>query len=69
MDFIIRLPLLIKGFNIILIIINRLFKERYYIPYTAKDEGTLIKKIINLFLRWVYRIHSLLNLFILNRGT
>jgi hypothetical protein len=51
MDFIIRLPLLIKGFNIILTVVNKLFKERYYIPCTAKDKKTLIKEIINLLLR------------------
>jgi hypothetical protein len=51
MNFIIGLPLLIKGFNTILTIINKLSKERYYIPYTVKDEGTSAKEIINLFLR------------------
>jgi hypothetical protein len=51
MDFIIRLPLLIEGFNIIPTIVNKLFKERYYIPYIAGEERTLIKKIIKLLLR------------------
>jgi hypothetical protein len=69
MDFIIGLPLLIKGFNTILTIIDRLFKERYYIPCTTKDEGTLIKKIINLFLRWVYHIYNLPDLIISDKGT
>jgi hypothetical protein len=69
MNFIIRLPLLIKGFNIIFIIINRLFKERYYISYTTKDKRTSAKETTNLFLRWVYRIHNLPNLIISDRGT
>jgi hypothetical protein len=51
MDFIIKLLLLIKGFNAILIVVNKLFKERYYIPCTVKDEKTSVKEIINLFLR------------------
>jgi hypothetical protein len=51
MDFIIGLLLFIKGFNTILIIIDRLFKERYYILYTAKEEGTSAKETANLLLK------------------
>jgi hypothetical protein len=68
MDFIIRLLLSTEGFNIIFIVVNRLFKERYYIFCTAKDERTSTEEIIYLFLRYVYRIHSLLDSIILDKG-
>jgi hypothetical protein len=60
---------LIEGFNIILIIVDRLFKERYYILCTTEDEGTSAKETTNLFLRWVYCIYGLPNSIILDRGT
>jgi hypothetical protein len=51
MDFIIKLPLLIEGFNIIFTVVNRLSKERYYIPYTAREKETSVEETANLFLR------------------
>jgi hypothetical protein len=51
MNFIIKLLLSTESFNIILTVVNRLFKERHYILCTAKDKGTSVKKTINLFLR------------------
>ena len=43
MDFIMGLPVL-EGYNIILIVVNRLSKERYYISYMAAKEGITLKK-------------------------
>jgi len=42
MDFIIELPLY-KGIDAILIVVDRLLKERYYITYKASDEGITSK--------------------------
>jgi hypothetical protein len=69
MNFIIRLPLSIKGFNAILTVIDRLFKERHYISCIAKDKRTSVEETINLFLRGVYRIHGLPNSIISDRDT
>jgi hypothetical protein len=51
MDFIIKLFLSIKSFNIILTVVDRLSKERYYISYTAENEETSTEETTNLFLR------------------
>jgi len=42
MDFITGLPLY-KGIDAILIVVDRLLKERYYIAYKASDKGTTSK--------------------------
>jgi hypothetical protein len=51
MNFIIKLLLSIKDFNIILTVINKLFKERYYIFCIVKNKRTSTEKIIYLFFR------------------
>jgi hypothetical protein len=47
MNFIIKLLLSIKDFNIIFTVIDKLFKERYYILCTVKDKETSAEEIIN----------------------
>jgi transposase InsO family protein len=69
MDFITGLPLSTEGFNIILTVVDRLFKERYYISCTAENEGTSAEEITKLLLRWVYRTHGLSDSIISDRGT
>ena len=49
MDFITGLPQL-DGYNAILIMVNRLLKERHYILYIAGDEGTLAEETVKLLL-------------------
>jgi hypothetical protein len=51
MDFIIKLLLSTEGFNIILTVINRLSKERYYISCITGEKGTSVEETANLFLR------------------
>jgi len=41
-DFVIGLPLC-EGIDAVLIVVDRLSKERYYIAYKASDEGTTSK--------------------------
>ena len=43
MDFITGLPVL-EDHNVIFIVVNRLSKKRYYIPYTAVKEGITLEK-------------------------
>ena len=50
-DFIIGLPLSTEGFNTILTIVDKLSKERHYIPYTAREERTSAEETANLLLR------------------
>ena len=45
MDFVTGLPVL-EGHNAILIVVNRLSKERHYISYMAAKEGITLKKTV-----------------------
>jgi transposase InsO family protein len=69
MDFITGLPLSTEGFNTILTVVDRLSKERHYIPCTAGEEGTSAEETAKLFLRWVYRTHGLPDSIVSDRGT
>jgi len=67
MDFVIGL-FRFNGYNTICIIINRLLKERYYIPCLTEDDQTNIEAITDILLNNVFRCYSLLNSIILDRG-
>ena len=69
MDFITGLPLSTEGFNAILTVVDRLSKERHYIPCTAGEEGTSAEETAKLLLRWVYRTHGLPDSIVSDRGT
>ena len=56
-------------YNAIFVIIDRLIKKRYYILYIAIKEGISIKNIINILIKKVFRLYSLLVSIILNRGS
>ena len=66
-DFITGLPLS-EGHNAILTVVDRLSKERHYIPYTAGEEGTSAEETVKLLLQWVYRTHGLSSSIISDRG-
>src|SRR5208282_4692935 len=53
----------------ILTVVDRLSKERHYIPCTAGEEGTSAEETAKLFLRWVYRTHGLPDSIVSDRGT
>jgi hypothetical protein len=44
MDFITEL-LVLEGYNAVLVVINQLRKERYYISYTAIEKSMTLKEI------------------------
>ncbi len=66
MNFIINL-LNSKDYNVILIIINTLLKKRYYISYIISDEKVIIKAIVNLLIKKVFKLHELLSFIMCNR--
>ena len=57
----------LKDYNVILIVINILLKERYYILYTTSDEKISIKVIINLLIKEIYKTYKLLSFIVFNR--
>lgn len=58
MDFITGLPLS-EGFNAICTLIDRLTKERHYVPCHWGDEGTSSEELVWILLWNVYRLHGL----------
>ena len=58
-----------KEYNIIYIIIDRLIKERYYIPYIAKENDTTAEVIADILIREVFRLYGLLISIVSNRGS
>ena len=68
MDFVTGL-LLYQGMNAILSITDRLTKERHYIPYHSGDNGTTAKEIANLFVREIWKLYSLPQSIVSDRGS
>ena len=68
MDFVTGL-LLYQGMNAILNVTDRLTKERYYIPYHSGDDGTTAEETANLFVRKVWKLHSLPQSIVSDRGS
>jgi len=52
----------------ILMVVDRLLKERYYIAYKAGDEGTSAEKTAKLVYRYIWKHYRLPNTIISNRG-
>ena len=54
-----------KGYDIVYVVINRLGKRAYSIPYY---KTTTVKDIVRLFISNIYRTHSSPNIIVLDRG-
>ena len=57
----------LEDYNIILIVIDILSKERYYIFCLTSDEEIFIKVTVNLLVRKMFRIHELLSFIVSDR--
>ena len=53
MDFITSLSLL-EGYNAIIITVDRLTKERYYIPCFAGENGTSAKTTVDMLIKNIF---------------
>ena len=52
MDFVVRLPES-YSYNTILVVVDRLSKERYYIIYIDKDNRTSIENIVKILIEYI----------------
>jgi hypothetical protein len=57
MDFITSLSLS-KGKNIIFVVVNRLTKERYFIPCFAREKKTLAKETTCMIIYYIYSLYK-----------
>ena len=59
------------GFNMIMVVVDRLTKMRHYIPCTAKeaDSGTSAPAMARLFLEHSFRLHGLPDTIVSDRGS
>jgi len=67
MDFVTGLPLC-EDMDAILMVVDRLSKERYYIPCKAGDEGTTSEQTAKLLYKYVWKYYGLCNTIISDRG-
>ena len=58
MDFVVGLPKS-RGYDAILMVVDRLLKERHYIPCTEENNGTNAEATAAMFLRYVWCYHGL----------
>ena len=56
-----------EDYNAILIVINTLSKERYYILCLTDDEEISVKVTVNLLVRKMFRIYELSSFIVLDR--
>ena len=56
-----------EDYNAILIVINILLKERYYILCSTSDEEISVKVTVNLLVRKMFKIHKLSSFIVLDR--
>lgn len=68
LDFVVGLPES-NGFNAILVVVDRLSKERHYIPCTDKDNGTSAENTAQLLLENVWKYHGLPTSIVSDRGS
>ena len=56
-----------KKYNIICIIINRLFKKRYYVFCTIDEKNIVVEICVRILFHYIFRIHELFSFIISNR--
>ena len=56
-----------EDYNKILIVINTLLKERYYIFCSTSDEEISVEVTVNLLVRKMFRIHELSSFIVSDR--
>ena len=56
-----------EDYNVILIVIDILSKERHYILCLTDDEEISVEVTVNLLVRKMFRIHKLLSFIVLDR--
>jgi hypothetical protein len=57
-----------EGANIVIMIIDRITKLRYYIPCHAGEGNLNFKHVIKFFLRYIWKYHGLPDLIVSDRG-
>ena len=57
-----------EGFNAIWTLIDRLTKERHYVPTIATDDGTSAEATVNMLIHDVFRLHGLPASIVSDRG-
>ena len=67
LDFVTGLPIS-NGYNAILMVVDRLTKERHYIPCTIDENGTTTEATAQLLLQNVWKLHGLPLLLTSDRG-
>lgn len=67
MDFIVGLPDS-DGHDAIFVVVDRLTKERHYIPCTASDDGTSAEATADMLVKEIFRLHGLPASIISDRG-
>ena len=67
LDFVTGLPIS-NGYNTILMVVDRLTKERHYIPCTMDENGTTTKATAQLLLQNVWKLHGLPSSLTSDRG-
>jgi transposase InsO family protein len=67
MDFVVGLPEN-GGCNSILMVVDRLSKERHYIPCSTEDGGTTVEKTAEMLYTHVWRLHGLPSTIVSDRG-
>ena len=68
MNFIIDLSLL-KGYNVIWVVVDRLIKERYYVLCTVKKNGIFVESTVKMLIKKIFRLHELSASIVFDRGS
>ncbi len=68
MDFVVRLPES-YSYNTILVVVDRLSKERHYVTYIDKDNGTSIENTVKILIEHVWKYYRLPTSIVSDQGT